>query len=61
MTTVRMVVTEIEPGAKNADGGREITIVGVTYDNQPAHCVLTFGTAADLERLRTALTALDAS
>ena len=55
MTTVRMVVNDIEVGAKNAEGGREITVVGLTYGKQPSNCVLTFGTAADLEKLRTAL------
>ena len=57
MTTVRMVVHEIEAGPKNKEGGRAVTIVGVTFGKQPAHCVLTFGSATDLEKLRAALDA----
>ena len=55
MTTVRFVVDKIEPGLKNADGGRTITIDGRTPQGEVGICTLTFPTAASLEQLRAAI------
>ena len=57
MTTVRIVVDEIEAGPRNAEGGRTITIGGQTPTHDIGLCALTFATAADLDRLRAALNA----
>ncbi len=57
MTTVRIVVHEIEAGPKNDAGGRTITITGLTPNKEPAHCALTFENVAELEKLRAAITA----
>ena len=56
MTTLRMVVTDIESEPKNVDGGRTITVVGELVPNKDiAHVVLTFGTTEALQRLRAAI------
>jgi hypothetical protein len=55
MTTVTMVVEGIEAGPKNVEGGRTIMIQGQTLEHGIGHCVLTFATAAELDRLRAVL------
>jgi hypothetical protein len=55
MTTLRILVDEIDTDIKNAEGGRTITIVGRTLTGEPAHCALTFATAAALEQLRAVI------
>ena len=52
MTTLRILVDEIDTDIKNAEGGRTITIVGRTLTEEPARCALTVATAATLEHLR---------
>jgi hypothetical protein len=57
MTNVTIVVHEIDPGLKNAAGGRTITIAGLTPKNEIAHVTLTFENAVELEKLCAATTA----
>ena len=49
ITTLRILVDEIGTDIKNAEGGRMIIVVGRTLVGEPAHCALTFATAAILE------------
>ena len=55
MTTMRMVVQNIEPDPNNVVGGRSITVVGISTNGAPAHCVLTFKDAAAFDQLRKAI------
>ena len=55
MTTLRILVDEIDIDIKNAEGGRMITIVGRTLTGEPAQRALTFATAATLEHLRAVI------
>jgi hypothetical protein len=58
--TLGIVAEAIVAGPKNADGGRTISIAiapGQTRGQGIGHCVLTFATATELDRLRAALDA----
>ena len=55
MTTLRILVDEIDTDIKNAEGSRTITIVGRTLTGEPTHCALTFATAATLDHLRAVI------
>jgi hypothetical protein len=55
MTTVRIVVREIETESTNAEGGLTIALSGNTPTGGIGHCSITFLTAADVSRLRAAL------
>jgi len=57
MTTVRIVVHEIETGPKNVAGGRTITLSGLMPNKELGHCALTFENTAELEKLRAAIAA----
>jgi hypothetical protein len=55
MITIRMVVKTFDVAERNAEGGCTVTIAGTTVTDQPAHCVLTFGTGEELRNFVAAL------